>query len=114
MTLAKVLGRIVNRSISPLGYKVTRKASGLPEIPIEATEYERRLIDLIQPFSMTGPERKWALMQSLKYVADNSLAGDLVECGVWRGGNLALMRRFANDFFASKLVFGYDTFEGMV
>ncbi len=36
-----------------------------------------------------------------------------MECGVWMGGNLILMRKFANQFFPEKIVFGYDTFDGM-
>ena len=70
-------------------------------------------MSLAGKYSMTGPDRMWALLQSLKHIRRNQFDGDLVECGVWRGGNLVLMRKFADEHFASKMVFGYDTFEGM-
>jgi O-methyltransferase len=70
-------------------------------------------MSLAGQYSLTGPDRMWALLQSMKHIRQNRLDGDLVECGVWRGGNILLMRKFADEHFPSKMVFGYDTFEGM-
>ena len=81
--------------------------------PVEATTQEQELMSLAGQYSITGPDRMWALLQSMKHIRQNGLDGDLVECGVWRGGNLVLMRRFADEHFPNKTVFGYDTFEGM-
>lgn len=114
MIIKSVIGAMVNGVLAKLGYEVIRKSNeNIIDYPVEATREERELINLAGKYSMTGPVRMWALIQSLKHVKRKGLAGDLVECGVWKGGNLILMRSFANEFFAEKTVIGYDTFDGM-
>jgi len=52
-------------------------------------------------------------MKSLEYVIQNNVEGDLVECGVWKGGNLIVFQRYVEKFNLNKKIFAYDTFEGM-
>jgi len=54
-------------------------------------------------------------IQSLRNILPkiNNLGGDIVECGTWRGGLAALMLQHVLDHNVSKLIFIYDTFEGM-
>jgi len=64
---------------------------------------------------MTSVERLYALYKAVEYLAASGIAGDFVECGVWRGGSmmcaaLTLLRR--GD--TSRGLYLYDTFEGMV
>lgn len=64
--------------------------------------------------TMTSVERMYALWSATRYVVDNGVAGDLVECGVWRGGSVMLMamtllQRGVED----RDLWLYDTFEGM-
>jgi O-methyltransferase len=63
---------------------------------------------------MTSTERMHALYQANAYICDADIGGDVVECGVWRGGSsmlsaLSLLAR--GD--ASRTLWLYDTFEGM-
>ena len=39
--------------------------------------------------------------------------GSCVECGVWRGWNLALMSKYSENLGLKKSIIGFDTFEGM-
>jgi len=50
-----------------------------------------------------------------KYVADSNIDGDIVECGVWRGGVSALMKDviFENEDGRSRKFWLFDTYEGM-
>jgi O-methyltransferase len=41
---------------------------------------------------MTSLERVAALCEAVRYVTHHAIPGDLVECGVWRGGACILMR----------------------
>ena len=77
-------------------------------------EYEKRLIDNAKQFSMTSKIRMLALCRAFKYVQENNIDGDLVECGVWKGGNLILLENLMYEFnkFDRKIL-GFDTFEGM-
>ena len=65
-------------------------------------------------FTGTSWERMYALYKSVKYVIDSGVPGDLVECGVWRGGSVMMIvyTLLAADV-KDRNVFLYDTFEGM-
>jgi hypothetical protein len=62
---------------------------------------------------MTSVERMYEIHRSMLYIAKRGIPGDIVECGVWRGGSLmmsayALMA--AGD--TSRRLIACDTFEG--
>src|ERR1044071_9370324 len=42
------------------------------------------------PYTMTSIERMYALWQAARHVVDKGVKGDVVECGVWRGGSSML------------------------
>jgi hypothetical protein len=72
------------------------------------------ILETVRPFTMTSDERIAAVLHAVDYVSKNQIAGDIAECGVWKGGSmmavaLDLVRR--NDF--SRTLWLYDTFEGM-
>lgn len=62
---------------------------------------------------MTSRSRQWALIQSIEWIASNDIEGDIVECGVWKGGNLILCGLMLKNLNISRLIWGYDTFTGM-
>lgn len=68
----------------------------------------------VAPFTMTSPERGFALWTAVNSLVDSGIPGALVECGVWKGGSsmliaLALLERGA----ATRDLYLFDTFEGM-
>jgi predicted O-methyltransferase YrrM len=67
-----------------------------------------------QRFSMTSPERMYALYKAVEYVVRARIPGDIVECGVWRGGSAMVAALGLQQFGdTSKSVYLYDTFTGM-
>jgi hypothetical protein len=65
-------------------------------------------------FTMAPMERCYALYHAVRYVVEKEIPGDIVECGVWRGGSamlaaLTLIRLNRAD----RNIFLYDTYEGM-
>jgi O-methyltransferase len=63
---------------------------------------------------MTSAERLWSLLNAVRYVTQESVPGDLVECGVWRGGSvMAMARELTALGFADRRIWLYDTFAGM-
>ena len=67
-----------------------------------------------KPYTMTSIERMYALYQSVKYVIQQQIEGDFVECGVWKGGSVMLIAatlKQLNHF--DRKIYLYDTFEGM-
>lgn len=65
-------------------------------------------------YTMTSKERMYTLYSAVKYVLEHNIEGDIVECGVWKGGSSMLsaltlkkMKRF------EKNIYMYDTYSGM-
>ncbi len=68
----------------------------------------------VQPYTMTSPERLFALIQAVRYVSKAGVPGDIVECGVWKGGSMmaaALTLLECHD--RSRNLYLFDTFDGM-
>ena len=85
--------------------------NNIPEID----EENKNLIESIGAYSMTPLVRRWTLIKSLHYINKNKLVGDIVECGIWRGGNLFLSKKIQDNYYHSikREFYGFDTFEGM-
>lgn len=85
-----------------------------PILPQDFSPADRELLRLVQPFTMTGPERIFHLARSVEYVVRNRVPGSFVECGVWRGGSMmcvahTLLRLGATDVD----LYLFDTYDGM-
>jgi hypothetical protein len=72
------------------------------------------LIASIEHLTMTSPERIFALIGAVEHLTKHKIAGDFVECGVWKGGSMVAT---ANTLIAAddvnRKLWLYDTFEGM-
>jgi len=80
----------------------------------DISEADNNILQMVRNYTMTSPERVYAVLEAVRYIVNNNLQGSIVECGVWRGGTmmavahlLRLYERFEKDLYL------YDTFEGM-
>jgi Macrocin-O-methyltransferase (TylF) len=74
----------------------------------------RELYEQCREYTMTSWERLYALYKSVQYVVENRVPGDIVECGVWRGGSMKLAAQVLLALgVTDRTLFLYDTFEGM-
>ena len=64
---------------------------------------------------MTSPDKLYALILAVRHVAKHKIPGDIVECGVWRGGRgmQATARTLLEVGDTSRHLYLFDTFEGM-
>lgn len=115
--LRRVRG-LVRALVTRVGYDlVPRSKSAGPAVQEWPTDFEASDIDLCQrvaPFTMTSPERIYALRRAVRYVAEQGIAGAIVECGVWRGGSMMVVAQTLLDL--SKRTYDlylFDTFDGM-
>ena len=75
---------------------------------------EWEIIRAVGVKTMTSPERLVALMPAVEYLEDNGIDGDIVECGVFRGGSvMAASLRLMDLRGTDRDLYLYDTFEGM-
>ncbi len=75
---------------------------------------EKDILALVKEFTMTSVESVVSLIDATRHVTENSISGDMVECGVWRGGSMMVMAEVLkrHDDIGRDLYL-YDTFEGM-
>jgi O-methyltransferase len=88
---------------------VSRKLAFPPDFD-EATAATCRSV---KPFSMTSMERIFMLCESVKYIVSHDIPGDVVECGVWKGGSMMAVARTLLERKATRSLHLFDTFEGM-
>jgi O-methyltransferase len=70
--------------------------------------------EAVRPYTMTSPERMYALWQAVHHVVARGVPGAFVECGVWRGGSAMLMALALSAAGApDRELWLYDTFSGM-
>ena len=70
-------------------------------------------IKIVSPYTMTGVERMTELYNSLEYIRTNNIEGDIVECGVWMGGNILGCIEYCKFYNMNRVIWLYDTFTGM-
>jgi len=74
----------------------------------------RALADRVRPYTMTSDDKMYALYGAIHHIVHAGIRGDVVECGVWRGGSsmlAALVLQQVNQ--DGRAIWLYDTFEGM-
>jgi len=80
-------------------------------------DFDLRDIEIIRavaPYTMTSTERIQALISAVRYLARGDIAGDFVECGVWKGGSvMAMALTLLQDGPADRRLHLFDTFAGM-
>src|SRR5690349_13800215 len=63
---------------------------------------------------MTSRERVVSLTRAVEHVVRHGISGDIVECGVWKGGSMmAVARTLLRLGAASRTLYLYDTYAGM-
>jgi len=106
--------KVVDLAARSFGLQVSRISSSGNNLPAEVAREDRLLIDRVQPYTMTSPERLWSLIDGVRFIIQENLAGDFVECGVWRGGSVMAMALELNRLGVSdRNIWLYDTFAGM-
>lgn len=106
--------QVIDSVARRMGLQVSRLSSAGSRLPIEATNEDAALIDSLRPYTMTSAERLWSLLNAVRYVVDERLPGDFVECGVWRGGSvMAMARELGRLGVSDRRIWLYDTFAGM-
>jgi hypothetical protein len=75
---------------------------------------EIQLVKAVRPYTMTTPERVVMLARAVAYLVANGIAGDIVECGVWKGGSMiAAARTLMRMGDTGRHLWLYDTYAGM-
>lgn len=107
---------IVKNILKKYGYDLvpSNKNGNDDNFPPDLSDDEKEIFNKAKPFTMTSIERAVSLIQAVKYVVENKIEGDFVECGVWRGGSMMIVALVLQQLgVTSRKLYLYDTFEGM-
>ena len=105
--------RFIQKQLNKLGFDLV-KLNKEKKWPIDFEEIHRTIIRKVEPYTMTSPERLFGLIEAVKYISTNNIEGDIVECGVWKGGSmLAIADTLSSLKVHNRGLYLYDTFEGM-
>lgn len=77
--------KLVGDLLAKRGY--TLKRARRDGLPLDFNDSESELVNRVRPYTMTREERIVGLQRAVRYVCNNSIPGDFVECGVWKGGS---------------------------
>jgi hypothetical protein len=103
----------LHRLANAVGFDMVRHQDGesfAPDFDQEAIA----TIRAVRPYTMTSPERVFALREATKYIVKGRIPGAIVECGVWRGGSMmAVARTLLELNERDRELFLFDTYEGM-
>jgi hypothetical protein len=106
--------QILKSALARAGLELARTADRQSAALADLAPADRELVARVEPFTMTSVDRRASLLGAIDHVVRHRIAGDIVECGVWRGGSmmLAALALMARGDTARELWL-YDTFEGM-
>ena len=84
------------------------------EFPSDYDEPTRQLYRFVKPYTRTSKDRVFMLARAVEYVVKHRIPGDIVECGVWRGGSMMVVAKtLVNLGVQDRKLILFDTFEGM-
>jgi O-methyltransferase len=72
-----------------------------------------RIIGECSPYTKTGAARLSALISAVRSVCEDGVEGDVVECGVWRGGSMMAAAMALQEIGSHRVIHLFDTFDGM-
>jgi hypothetical protein len=107
------MASILNKILGRFGYQLI-PADKNNELPTDFDHIHQSIWKKVHPFTMTSPERIYSLIESVRYTERAFIEGDIVECGVWKGGSMmAIIQTLLLKNNQDRNLYLYDTYEGM-
>jgi O-methyltransferase len=113
-----LLKQTVKATFNRLGLEIRKRprsdTNQIAPVLVDQPAWINQIIERVRPYTMTGPERVATLCNAVEYIEAASIEGDIVECGVWKGGSMMAaalsllhLKKQQREFYL------YDTYEGM-
>jgi hypothetical protein len=106
--------QLVKKTLARLGWELVHSATRDHIAIADLSAADQAIVARVSPYTLTSLDRRAGLILAVDHIVRQRVPGDIVECGVWRGGSmmaaaLALLAR--GD--TSRHLWLYDTYEGM-
>jgi O-methyltransferase len=115
--LRSSLKKIIIKFFSILGYELKKKNNfndRWGNFIAELKDDRKKQIKYFQEITLASELNLWSIYQSLKYIKNENVRGDIVECGVYNGNTLAFIGEIVDELKLKKKIWGYDTFDGFI
>lgn len=112
----KIVRKLLKSWLKRAGYEVIPFDPELDydDFDLRAEDEELGIMRRVGPYTMTSRSRIAALCRSIEFIVHHNIPGDIVECGVWKGGSMmAAALRLQQLGDTTRKIYLYDTFEGM-
>ena len=116
MSVMTKIKKVFKSAVNAIGYdfiNIKKSSPHLRQDIIEANNVERSIISTSSKYSMTSKISLWSVIQSIRHIKEHDLQGDIVECGVWRGGNIICASLMCDYLKIKKKIWAFDTYAGM-
>lgn len=110
------LFNLTKKVVRKVGFDIMRYSSSnqTTNFPPDFETRDIDIINTVQSFTLTSPERIHSLCAAVRYIVSNEIPGDIVECGVWKGGSImAILLTLLELEQSNRHIHLFDTFEGM-
>jgi O-methyltransferase len=115
--MLKIIKRTIRELIKKTGWELVKSSVltlNADDIPTNYPESYKDIFYKVQPYTMTTAQRIFAICNAIDYLVKHKIEGDIVGCGVWRGGVImAGIETLQKSNDTGRQIYLYDTFEGM-
>src|SRR3989338_8413819 len=110
--MARIINRTINNILGAFNCKIVKRKGVFFDRAKEDEFME--IYEKCRDFTETSVEKMYSLYKATRYVVERKIPGDLVECGVYKGGSAMVMAHTLNKMrVADRKIYLYDTFAGM-
>jgi O-methyltransferase len=75
-------------------------------------KWQSAIMNDVEEFTMTSHDNILSLINAVKYISENNIPGEIVECGVWKGGSMMAIAKSLLYFGqANRSLYLYDSFD---
>jgi hypothetical protein len=103
--------KLINNLLSKFGYSVVKINSWRPKHAFEHLILPPDIEKHIKSNSMLNDLRLLNIQGCINYLSKNNIHGDLVECGVWKGGGVAMMAHQLKQINDLRTLHLFDAFD---
>src|SRR5689334_23334332 len=109
-----MIRKAIRKILQGFNYDIVKLDQSNIKVPGDFESLHKDIFEKVKNNTMTSAERIFSLIEAVKYLERNHIEGDIVECGVWKGGSMMAAAEtliYLNN--EQRALYLYDTYEGM-
>jgi O-methyltransferase len=101
----------INALLNKIGLKIISTNNWRPKHEYEKIDLTNPIITEIRKNTMLKEWRLSNIKEVTEYLVSHNIKGDFVECGVWKGGSVALMAHYLKEMSQERTLRLFDAFD---